>query len=140
VALMTDTVLCTGADCGRPIRWALTLGDRRMPLDPEPSPDGNVVLETQPDGSIRARVLTGDDLPAQDAAYVPHHRTCVNAPDYRRRKAARIARCRICRGRLHDLLVRDGITVHPGCEAPETIRQYVAAARPAAQQDELEGW
>ena len=51
-----------------------------MPLDPDPHPDGNVVLVTLDDGAIRGRVLTGDELPAQQTAYVRHDRTCARSP------------------------------------------------------------
>jgi hypothetical protein len=110
---------CTGPHCGREIRWVITLGDKRLPLDPDPSPDGNVVLERQPDGSIRARVLTGHELPAQGNAWVPHHRTCPDAADFRRRQAATAPRCRAgCGYPMDPWLAAHGWRYHVLCAPP----------------------
>lgn len=65
--------------CSKPIRWARTAAnDRPIPLDLEPTDDGNVVLEGD-----RAHVLgKGGALPlelahlAEEPRYMPHHATC----------------------------------------------------------------
>jgi hypothetical protein len=112
---MSDQDLASCSACLAPIRWVLTEGDKRMPIDPTPSPDGNVVPVRRDDGSIRARVLTGDQLPAQRTAWVPHHRTCPHADDFRRRKRAAAVRCGVCREPMDPVLAAHGHTTHPGC-------------------------
>jgi hypothetical protein len=103
-----------------------------MPLDVDPSPDGNVVLE-QVAGSVRARVLTGDELPAQGDSYVPHHRTCPAAADFRRRKHVTTARCQVCRDPLDPTLARRGGWYgrwHATCAPPADLRERVDQHRP----------
>lgn len=121
---------CTGPHCGRPIRWVVTLGDKRMPLDPDPHPDGNVIRVTTEWGEVRAQVLTGRDLPAQQTAWVPHHRTCPDAADYRRRQAATAPRCRAgCGYVLDQWLVENGWPWHVNCAPPTWFRDHVNALR-----------
>ena len=121
---------CTGAGCGRLMLWCLTVGGQRMPLDPDAHPDGNVIITRLDDGSIRGRVLTGAELPAEGRiAYRPHHRTCVAASEFRRRKAVTAPRCAAC-GLVLDLwLVDRGARWHVNCE-PEP-----ATARPGRDAD-----
>lgn len=127
---MSDTSTCRG--CGEPIRWVLTVDGARMPLNPVSAPEGNVVPVTLPDGKRRARVLTGAELPAQEPAWVPHHRTCTKAGEYRRRKSLSTKRCRACGNVLHQLLVDAGETYHAGCYPPADLREQVEAAKTAA--------
>lgn len=79
--------LCKGRDgqpgCGLPIKWvknAKTL--RMMPIDPDPTRDGNLVL----DGNVatllspeRARVYEG-------STYISHFATCKYASSFRNQK------------------------------------------------------
>ena len=67
-------------DCDAPVRFVATASGKRMPIDIDPTPTGNVVIL---DGM--ARVLTADQLaqrnqPAQ--RFMPHAATC---PRRRRR-------------------------------------------------------
>lgn len=70
--------------CGGPMRWGLTTRDQRMPLDPEPTREGNVWI--RPDG--RLRVLSNTErqraLDAGQALYLPHHATCPSAARHRK--------------------------------------------------------
>lgn len=100
--------------CGAEILWGLTEGLSKMPLNPDPSEDGNVVLRDV-GGFVRLHVLTGAELPAQEDAYVPHHRTCKYAAEYRRRKGITTAKCLDCRQPLHQLLVDRGRKYHWLC-------------------------
>lgn len=109
---MTDPTVCTG--CSAPIRWVLTVGGKRMPLDPDPHPDGNVI-RVEHDGLIRARVLTGDELPAQEPAWRAHWVTCPASADFKRRKGATTPRCVECRQPLDPVLARLGDRWHPCC-------------------------
>lgn len=64
--------------CGQPMRWGVTTSGARMPLDPDPTPDGNVWIRQ--DG--RLRVLTADEIARAPETgvelYMPHHATCTN--------------------------------------------------------------
>ena len=79
----------TCRSCGAPIRWVLTDKGRRMPLDPDPHPDGNIMPVTVtvggafPREETRAFVTTAPDGPA----WRSHFATCPHAA--RHRKAAR---------------------------------------------------
>lgn len=124
-----ETATCAG--CGAPIRWVITLGDKRMPIDPEPHEDGNVVPRKLSDGRIRAQVLTGENLPAQEPAYRSHFVTCPKAPDFRRRKSLATKRCRGCGHPLDATLAAAGDTYHPSC-APTDLAEVFAQAREEA--------
>lgn len=72
--------------CGAPIRWARTVGaGKSMPLDAEPSADGNVQLVGQHEAAV---VLAGLDLYAAQQAgevlYMPHHATYPTVDQHRR--------------------------------------------------------
>lgn len=78
--------------CREPILWAVTKNDRRMPVNPEPSDAGNVMLARQ-DGELRAAVLGHNQAAgARDsgvALHTPHWRDCPNADDHRRTRRSR---------------------------------------------------
>jgi len=125
--------------CGTPIRWVVTIGDRRMPLDVELSPAGNVVLVDVPGKGVRARVLTGPELPALEPAHVAHWTTCPNSTEFKRRARIRARaaapRCQSCGEPLDPVLAaRPGWygRVHPGC-AP------VVSAPPRQAPDDEQG-
>lgn len=67
--------------CSAPIEWARTVNGRLIPLDAEPDPAGNVLLEDV-QGSRVAHVLGArGDVPFELAhldgpRYMPHHATC----------------------------------------------------------------
>lgn len=67
--------------CLEPIRWERTAAGRAIPLDPDPVPEGNIIIS---DGhaivfASAARVPTGDDVPR----YVSHFVSCKDAADWR---------------------------------------------------------
>lgn len=87
--------------CNAPIRWAVSeASGKRIPLDPEPSEDGNIVEtgRTHPTGVAMVRYLKksqqpamanllalatgGPELPAP--RYVTHFATCPNAEQHRK--------------------------------------------------------
>lgn len=76
---------CRG--CGREILWAETRSGKRIPLDPEPSVAGNVVLEqaSSSEGGLevfRALFLApGSSWPSK--RYVSHFSTCPAAARFR---------------------------------------------------------
>lgn len=78
---------CRG--CGRPVMWVVTEKGRRMPLDPRPSEQGNVVIDPEEDNV--ARVFRDFDAAEywrvqHDARgpYTCHFDTCPKADEFRR--------------------------------------------------------
>jgi len=66
--------------CGAHIVWAITEGGKKMPVDSEPDPDGNLLLWTQGQ-EWRTKVIQGEwDGPR----YRPHFATCPDAQSWRR--------------------------------------------------------
>ena len=97
---------CTG--CGAAVRWVLTVGGRRIPIDPRTSPTGNIVPVRSDDGTLRARVLTGDELPAQEPAWVPHWATCTRSAVFRRQQGQKAPKCLACGLVMDEWLVWQG--------------------------------
>ncbi len=67
--------------CGKSLRWADTTNGSKMPLNPEPDPTGNVVIENG-----YARVLRASDPSNGRTRYKSHFATCEK---YVRRPARR---------------------------------------------------
>lgn len=77
--------------CSAPIRWALTQKGRRIPLDPDPVPDGNLVLApaVEPRSTPTAIALTRHNDPPLNPdtpRYRSHFATCPNARAHRRNR------------------------------------------------------
>lgn len=74
--------------CGKPLLWAVTDNAKRMPLDPEPGPEGNVAVWLDAMSNCRCRVLRKDEEPAAyETRYMPHWATCTRPPARRRKPA-----------------------------------------------------
>lgn len=75
--------------CGAPIIWADTITGRRMPLDKEPSKDGNIVLGLRSDDVPLALVQTAQTLQRLllkgERLYTSHFATCPEASKHRRK-------------------------------------------------------
>lgn len=65
--------------CGAPIYWGLTNSGRKIPLDPAPTPTGNLAFRD--DG----RVVSDHGFPTTAPRYVSHFVTCPRADEFRRR-------------------------------------------------------
>jgi hypothetical protein len=69
--------------CGQIVRWIKTVDGAQMPLDPGPSPVGNVYVTA----AGRARVLTREETDRGRAAgallYRSHHASCPAAERHR---------------------------------------------------------
>ncbi len=110
----------TCVKCGAPIVWAVSTGDKRIPLDPGLHDDGTVVL-VDVDGGPRARTLTGVELPALSPAHRDHRRTCPKGTHAARIAYATAPKCPACvqRGepdpRMDPWLVEHGYRAHIGC-------------------------
>jgi hypothetical protein len=73
--------------CGAPIRWAVTVNGKRMPVDDQPVPDGNLILSDPAPGAYAptAAVIDPDALLIGDPPrFVSHFVTCPNAAQHRR--------------------------------------------------------
>jgi hypothetical protein len=73
--------------CGAAIRWAVTVNGKRMPVDDEPVPDGNLMLSDPTPGAyaptaahVDPDALLLDDPPR----FVSHFSTCPNADQHRK--------------------------------------------------------
>lgn len=109
--------------CGGLQLWCVTIGGKRIGLDPRPSVIGTVVVTHLDDGTVRGRVLTGEELPAMVEAHRPHDRTC---PATARTPEESGPKCSACRCVLDEWLVGQGYTRHINCLS-------AAAQRPAAR-------
>ncbi len=69
----------TCRSCGALVLWAQTTIGKRIPLDRQPTPTGNIILL---DGV--ASYITGDP-PLDTPRYVSHFATCPHGPSWRRR-------------------------------------------------------
>lgn len=63
--------------CKQPIQWVVTQFDKKLPIDPEPHPNGNIMLKN--DG---AAVVVTPDYPG--TKYLSHFATCPNAKQHRK--------------------------------------------------------
>lgn len=75
--------------CGQPVRWCITdVNRKRMPIDPDPVPDGNVwVIEYEQGNPVIGVALTGATVPAAvPLRYVSHFVTCKDADTWRKKK------------------------------------------------------
>lgn len=76
------------SSCHQEIRWAVTEATgRRMPLDPELVPNGNVlIVDRMTDGHETpiVRVLKKGDPAPEGGAYVSHFSSCPQASRHRR--------------------------------------------------------
>jgi hypothetical protein len=68
--------------CGAPITWAITDKRRRIPLDPEPNPAGNIRLDL-----THAHILTKGET-YYGPRYMSHFATCPNAAQHRKGRPA----------------------------------------------------
>lgn len=72
--------------CQAPIRFARTKNGKPMPLDPEPDPVGNVVIDANGTAHVAA---TADQRSLAEhmgwPLYMPHHATCPQAHEWKTR-------------------------------------------------------
>jgi hypothetical protein len=63
--------------CGQRIAWVTTSHGNAMPVDPEPTPAGNVAVMRDGAGRVISRVATQTRPPeAFETVYMPHVATC----------------------------------------------------------------
>jgi hypothetical protein len=80
---------CSSELCPDLIRFAIsdTTG-KRMPIDAEPNPDGNLaVRQDEPGGPLRCRPLPkGAELQPGEKRAMPHWATCKDTKRFRKQK------------------------------------------------------
>jgi hypothetical protein len=70
--------------CGAPVLWAVTAEGKRMPVDAEPAPAGNLIVD-QTARPWTVRVVPPDDLLIGDPPrYLSHFATCPHANEHRK--------------------------------------------------------
>ena len=74
-----SAVMSSCRSCGAEIRFVLTTTGKRMPIDAEPRPDGNLVLR---EGVVRPFV---PHVSTDTERWVSHFSTCPQSRDWRRR-------------------------------------------------------
>jgi len=92
--------------CGAPVRWRLSVEGTRLRLDVKPDPKGTVIV-VEVGGKIRARVLDGKEMPAQQEAFKLHGCTSTGPPP---------PKCAVCRGPMMpaEFFRKMKLTTHPG--------------------------
>lgn len=70
--------------CHAPIVWGVTRNGTPMPLDAEPTPDGNVLLQGKVADVLGPLELVAHDREARPLR-MPHHATCPDASMWMRR-------------------------------------------------------
>ena len=83
---MTLATEATCRSCSAPVKWVRTVaGDKLMPVDPDPVPDGNLEVFQTPGGAWKARVVAaGQAGLLDDARYVSHFVTCPDSKAWKR--------------------------------------------------------
>lgn len=63
--------------CDAEILWGITAKGKRMPIDLEPRPDGNLAVYRDPNAQLRVRVLEAGLKPEPyERPGMPHFATC----------------------------------------------------------------
>lgn len=83
---MSDFVIEHCGSCSAPVIWAITTQAKKMPVDAEPTSDGNVALEARPVGLPVARVLSTAKQFGRTGLRKSHFATCKFAAQHRRRR------------------------------------------------------
>lgn len=73
--------------CHAEIVWAKTTTGASMPLDADPTPEGNVAAHRNDQGELIARVLkAGDEVAPWEHRGTSHFQTCADADKHRKKK------------------------------------------------------
>ena len=116
-----DPVLGKCRSCGRPVRWVTTAHGRPQPLDPDPNPLGNIVLDT---AGVAHQVRPGQALLGAPTRCMPHAATC-GGRGLTEAEAQRALR----RTRAHVQRELESIDAAPEAVRSEVERFIKAAAR-----------
>jgi len=72
------------ADCGAQIIWALDSQVKRIPVDAEASPEGNLQLSVRWDGELRALVPSKKLAFGLRTLRLDHRKTCTELGQFKR--------------------------------------------------------
>ena len=73
--------------CGKEVIWAkVWVTGSPIPLDPEPVPDGNIVLRHKPYVEVLSTSQIGQAKKEKSPLYVSHFATCRDGDKWRRRR------------------------------------------------------
>lgn len=73
--------------CGNPIVWAVTKRGKNIPIDPQPTPNGNILLRDNIAGHKDAVYLSAAIQPNPgEKKYTSHFATCPNSKAHRGKK------------------------------------------------------
>ncbi len=75
----------TCRSCDAPIIWAVTTREQLMPVDADPSTDGNVELVTRQLNVAPLAIVHAQPPLGAGPLRMPHHATCPDAAKWRRR-------------------------------------------------------
>lgn len=70
----------TCRSCGAPIIWVPTANGKKMPLDAEPNPSGNVIIR---DGALMVGA-SAENVRDGEQLLMPHWATCPESERFRR--------------------------------------------------------
>jgi hypothetical protein len=73
------------SSCAADIVWCITRNDKRMPVDAEPNPKGNIVL-TERDSAAPSASYVGSFEQTDAPRYFSHFMTCEFAETHRRKR------------------------------------------------------
>lgn len=82
---MSDFTIESCSTCSARIIWAITVKAKRMPVNAEPEPGGNVALDFRPGMEPLARVLSVTRQFGVKNLRMSHFVTCPQAAQHRRR-------------------------------------------------------
>lgn len=83
---MKRVATCNGPNCHAEIRWCRTQKGKKVPLDAEPTPDGDWMIEGDPDApNPLALKLTAHTI-YEGPRYEAHWGTCPDRDSFRRQK------------------------------------------------------
>jgi len=74
----------TCKSCGATIKWAVTTKNKRMPIDLEPHPKGNIQLQDQGKWHPPLAVVHSVRAPGIEY-YISHFATCPSAAQHKRK-------------------------------------------------------
>lgn len=101
--------------CHAPVRRVITEGAKIRDLEPTPREDGNHIVVVRGDGTVRTRVLTGTEMPAQQEAFKAHQCPPKEPPG---------PACAACLLPMNAELTRlERWSFHPCCD-PNPARQW----------------
>jgi hypothetical protein len=84
---LPDATTCRGTSCRQRIRFLPTQTGKTIPVDEQPHPNGNVLIEADLTGEPYAQILPRHQADRAfrkgTLLYMPHHATCPDVEEFR---------------------------------------------------------